>query len=83
MCVCVERSDGISIGCEEGKGSCLWPDLAQREGVSPILSSAFIWLAVISLSQAVVVKSLVKPQLITPTFYEHANACMHLKLQQT
>lgn len=42
VCVRVERSEGISIGCERGKGSCLWPDLAQREGVSlycPELSS--------------------------------------------
>ncbi len=43
----VERSDGISIGCEMGKGSCLWPDLAQREGVSlycPALSSGTLQL---------------------------------------
>lgn len=43
----VERSEGIYIGCERGKGSCLQPDLAQREGVSlycPALSSGSLQL---------------------------------------
>ncbi len=49
VCVCerVERSEGISMRCERGKGSCLWPDLAQREGVSlycPVLSSGSLQL---------------------------------------
>ena len=52
VCVCerVEGSEGISIGCERGKGSCLWPDLAQGGG-QLILSGAFIGLSAISLSQ--------------------------------
>lgn len=56
VCVWVGRSEGISIGCERGKGSCLWPDLAQREGVSYIVQlclycvyCAFMWIIVISL----------------------------------
>lgn len=48
VCVCVrERSEGFSIGCERGKGSRLWPDLAQWEGVSlycTVLSSGSLQL---------------------------------------
>lgn len=39
VCVCVERSEKTSIGCERGKGSCLWPDLAQGGGSAYIVQS--------------------------------------------
>lgn len=74
----VERSKGISIGCKRERGGCLWPDLAQREGVSSyclVLSSGSLQLVFHSGPCQIPVGITANSQRVAPAVQRTRNTC--------